>query len=172
MEVIVACAINNGIIGYKQSIPWKISADMQYFKEITSSCPDGMTNVVIMGRNTWMSLPNSLSNRVNIVVSTSLTHASNAILCSSLQDAIEYAQQRIHNIHKIFVIGGASLYKEALMREDCTCVHVTYVHNYEGNGDTFFPLNVLHNLYKCVDASEILQTYDNMLYSFTTYIKK
>ena len=49
-NVIVAHDKKNGI-GYKNKLPWHLEHDMNMFKMLTSN------NVVIMGKNTWESLP-------------------------------------------------------------------------------------------------------------------
>ena len=69
MNLIVAYCRNRGI-GFKNKLPWKLSSDMNRFKNLTIG--DG-NNAVIMGRNTWESLPQKfkpLPKRSNIVLST------------------------------------------------------------------------------------------------------
>ncbi len=65
MKLILACDKNGGI-GYENKLPWpKIQGDLPRFKELTDKHP------VIMGRNTWDSLPKKpLPNRMNIVVTS------------------------------------------------------------------------------------------------------
>ena len=70
-DIILACDINNGI-GKNNKLPWKIKEDMEYFKTKTtySEYPD-YKNVVIMGYNTWISIPNKfrpLKGRINIII--------------------------------------------------------------------------------------------------------
>ena len=62
LEVIFACN-EDGLIGQNNSIPWKISQDLKFFKLTTEN------HVVIMGRKTFESLGKPLKNRINIVVS-------------------------------------------------------------------------------------------------------
>ena len=65
MKLIVACDPKGGI-GYNNKLPWtNIQGDLPRFKELTSG------KVVVMGRNTWESLPKKpLPNRINVVVSS------------------------------------------------------------------------------------------------------
>jgi dihydrofolate reductase len=65
MKLIIACDVNGGI-GYKNKLPWDtIKGDLTRFKELTSN------GVVVMGRNTWESLPKKpLPNRLNFVVTS------------------------------------------------------------------------------------------------------
>ncbi|MDP6927904.1 MAG: dihydrofolate reductase, partial [Rhodospirillales bacterium] len=60
--MIVAVA-NNGVIGLGGHMPWRISADLRYFKQVTMGAP------VIMGRKTYQSIGRALPGRANIVVS-------------------------------------------------------------------------------------------------------
>lgn len=80
-QIVVAAERNLGI-GYDGSLPWKLPADMAYFKELTSKTRGGSDkqNVVIMGRKTWESIPaqfRPLKGRINIVLSRSLEESEN-----------------------------------------------------------------------------------------------
>ena len=73
INIIVAMCKKNGI-GLNNKIPWKISEDMHYFSKKTSGNYQGdvnKKNIVLMGRNTWESLPKKykpLPHRFNIVL--------------------------------------------------------------------------------------------------------
>lgn len=91
VKIIVAMCKNRGI-GYQNSIPWRIKEDMLYFANKTGGAyakfakdannvtpnntkPNIKKNAIIMGKNTWLSLPTSqrpLKNRDNIILSTSM----------------------------------------------------------------------------------------------------
>lgn len=69
--VIVAATLQNGI-GQNGKLAWHIRKDMNYFAQATTKAPEGMLNAVVMGRNTWESIPETfrpLKNRMNIVIS-------------------------------------------------------------------------------------------------------
>lgn len=71
LTLIVAATKSNGI-GQNSQLPWRLPKEMKYFANATSKAPEGHTNAVVMGRNTWESIPakfRPLSSRVNIVVS-------------------------------------------------------------------------------------------------------
>jgi dihydrofolate reductase len=71
LTIIVAATKANGI-GLKANLPWRLAKEMKYFAQVTSHAPEGQQNAVIMGRNTWESIPakfRPLARRVNIVVS-------------------------------------------------------------------------------------------------------
>lgn len=71
---IVVAATNRLGIGQNNGLPWRLKQEMAYFAKLTSTIPEGKTgtNAVIMGRNTWESIPakfRPLKNRLNIVLS-------------------------------------------------------------------------------------------------------
>lgn len=173
MEIIVACTLHNGIIGFKGKLPWNIPADLRRFKTITTECPRGMVNAVVMGRRTWESIgARCLPNRMNVIVSNTLVEESNmngAIVCRSLDDAITRIRERV-DVHKIFVIGGSQLYKDAMQSDLCKTVHVTLVHNYKGEGDAYFPIDTVLERYELELASDI-HFEEDALFSFHTFVK-
>ena len=70
--IIVAATKANGI-GANGRLPWRLSKEMKYFAQVTSAAPEGKQNVVVMGRNTWESIPprfRPLAKRLNIVISS------------------------------------------------------------------------------------------------------
>ena len=71
LTIIVAATSTNGI-GKGGQLPWRLPKEMAYFAKVTNAAPEGKTNAVIMGRNTWESIPpkfQPLQKRTNIVLS-------------------------------------------------------------------------------------------------------
>ena len=71
LTLIVAATSTNGI-GKGGQLPWRLPKEVTYFARVTTTAPEGKKNAVIMGRNTWESIPSKfkpLQKRVNIVVS-------------------------------------------------------------------------------------------------------
>lgn len=71
LTIIVAATKSNGI-GQNSQLPWRLSKEMAYFARVTSNAPTDASNAVIMGRNTWESIPKKfrpLRDRANIIVS-------------------------------------------------------------------------------------------------------
>jgi len=141
---VVAVAKNMGI-GKENRLPWHLSGDMKFFSHLTSTVStEGKQNAVIMGRNTWESIPakyRPLPHRLNILLSRKLSEApEGAILCSSLQGALDMLSKPPYTdtVEKIFVIGGAAVYKEALIHPDCYRLYVTHV-NEDFKCDVHFP---------------------------------
>jgi dihydrofolate reductase len=110
--VLIAAVARNGVIGRDGALPWHLSADMQHFREVTRDCP------VVMGRRTWESLParyRPLRGRSNIVVSRRAgLQIEGALVAPSLSAALRLAQGRLDATRRVFVIGGARLYREAM----------------------------------------------------------
>lgn len=127
LSIIVAVAADNGI-GYKNDLLTHISADLKRFKQITSG------HAVIMGRNTWLSLPKRpLPNRTNIVL-TSQSGATfeGAVVAHSLTEALAACPDN----QESFVIGGAKVYEQffPLVQK----LYLTKIHHIFP-ADTFLP---------------------------------
>jgi dihydrofolate reductase len=172
MEAIVACALHDGAIGYKGGIPWVLPSDLARFKQITCEHPQGLVNAVIMGRRTWASLGKKLPGRMNVVISRTLRVEDdpNVHVFESLSDAYAVLDSQC-NIHKIFVIGGESLYEEAMASGTCETIHVTLIHNYKDEADTFFPFDRLVQNYVSTYNSDLYQE-NGVIFSFHTYQRK
>ncbi len=127
---IIAAMDENRGIGKNNQLPWHLSADLKHFAAATKG------GTVIMGRKTWESLPEPyrpLKDRLNIVVSRSDLELPQGVkLAHSLDEALEQAEG------KTFVIGGATLYAEAIQHPECRELILTEV---EGSVDcdAFFP---------------------------------
>jgi dihydrofolate reductase len=120
---------------------------MAHFKEVTMNTTSPNTrNAVIMGRKTWDSIPTKfrpLESRINVVLtrSTTLEYPEGVLVASSLHDAIQQLEQQ-PNIGRVFVIGGAHVYEEAIQSGLVTKVIYTEVDNIQQdrcNFDAFFP---------------------------------
>ena len=104
ISIIVAINKNNGI-GYKNQLLYWLPNDLKRFKTLTTG------HTIIMGRKTFESLPKgALPNRRNIVLSSQDVTFPGAECFHSLNDALEACKDEI----EVFIIGGASLYKEAM----------------------------------------------------------
>ena len=128
ISLIVAMDQNRGI-GDKGKVLWRLSTDLRRFKALT------LGHHVIMGRKTHQSIGRALPGRVNLVVSRNINYkASGCLLVASLDIALETA--RLAGEEETFIIGGASIYAQALpvaQRIYLTLVHTTLP------ADVFFP---------------------------------
>ena len=124
---LVVARARNGVIGRDNRLPWRLPADLAYFKKVTMGHP------VIMGRCTWESIGRPLPGRRNIVVSRNPRYeAPGATVVRSLDEAWREAE----GAEEACVIGGTSLFEEALPVADR--IHLTEVEA-EVPGDTWFP---------------------------------
>lgn len=122
LALIVAIA-RNGVIGRDDSLPWHLPEDLKHFKRTTRG------HAVIMGRKTHESIGRPLPSRRNIVVTRSGASFEGCETASSLHEAIALARE---TDDCPFIIGGASLYEEALPL--ATDVYVTDIdEEVEGN---------------------------------------
>jgi len=125
-SLVVAMA-RNRVIGRDNRLPWRLPADLAYFKQVTMGHP------VVMGRRTYESIPDRfrpLPNRRNIVLST--FRAPGCTVVGSLDEAWRVAG----DADEVSVIGGTSIFDEALPIADR--IHLTEVEA-EVPGDTYFP---------------------------------
>src|SRR3546814_20842583 len=100
-----------GVLGADNSIPWRVSEDMAYFKRVTMGHP------VIMGRRTWDSIPSKFrpfSGRRNIVVTRDPQwHAEGAEVVRSLDDALALPDG------DVFIVGDRKSAVEGKRVSDC-----------------------------------------------------
>jgi len=132
INIIAAMSVNRGI-GYKNKLPWHFQKKLQYFRKKTTACGVRSLNAVIMGRNTFNSIPNVLPGRVNYVISRTL---SGRYIFSNIEDCI--AACRVFNYENVWIIGGSELYKYALDKNIADKMYLTVIGK-EYECDTFFP---------------------------------
>jgi len=125
---LVVAIAENGVIGAKGTLPWRLPEDLKHFKRVTLGHP------IIMGRRTWESLGGKpLPGRENIVVSrTPGFEAPGAHVAASFEAAIALCAGE----PVACVIGGTALFEAALPLADgliITEIHKAY------EGDTVFP---------------------------------
>ena len=149
--VVVAFAGKSRAMGKDGKLPWNIKRDMQRFKEVTSAVPSpDKKNAVIMGRNTWASIPakfRPLPGRINVILSRNpecasvlgVTPSDDLLVCGSLQDALTRLSA-MSAVHKVFVIGGQNVYAEALESPRCEKLLVTSIEEDVPDCDVFFPM--------------------------------
>jgi dihydrofolate reductase len=124
---------DNRIIGIENRLPWKLPADMKWFRQNTMGKP------IIMGRLTFESFgARPLPGRRNIIISRNPAYTADGIeVYTSLEDALQSTQSN----EETMIIGGMSLYKQALPLADR--LYMTLIHaNVEG--DAWFPEFDLH----------------------------
>lgn len=110
--ILIAAVARNRAIGKDNQLLWQIPEDMAHFKSLTAG------HTVLMGRKTWESLPvrfRPLPGRRNIVVSRQQDYlAAGAELADSLENGLKLAS----TAEKLFIIGGAEIYTQAMPLAD------------------------------------------------------
>ncbi len=133
-EIVLMVAVaENGVIGSKGTIPWRVRSDVLRLKAMTMGKP------VVMGRKTFESLPRPLRGRTNIVVTRNSSYrAAGAVVTSSLADAraVALGDALRRFATEVAVIGGAEIYAQWMASADR--LEVTEVHA-RPEGDTRFP---------------------------------
>jgi len=125
--ILIAAMAANRVIGRAGSIPWHLPAELRYFKRTTMGHP------IIMGRKTWESIGRPLPGRRNIVISRRPGFgAPGAEVVSSLEDALALCG----DAGKLFVIGGAEIFAQAMGRAHTIFLTVL---DREVAGDVVFP---------------------------------
>jgi dihydrofolate reductase len=104
MISIILAMDKNKLIGSKNGLPWRLPADLAYFKKIT------IGHTIIMGRKTYESIGRPLPGRRNVILTRDYSFvAEGCIICNTLDDALKFG----HN-EEVFVIGGAEIYSQFL----------------------------------------------------------
>jgi dihydrofolate reductase len=162
MNLIVAVD-KNWAIGYQKNLLVRIPADQRNFRLVTTG------KAIIMGRSTLESFPAGLplKDRTNIVITHKKEYrVKDAIVVSG----IEEAQVTVNGFkpEDVFVIGGASIYKQMLPL--CDIAYITKI-DYAYQADTWFPDMDGMDDWELTEESEE-QTYHDLIYTFCRYERK
>ena len=161
----VVAMSNNQVIGVNNDLPWNLKDDLAHFKEYTTG------KTIVMGRKTFESIGRALPNRVNYVISSTLSEIEGVSIFKTLDDAMEAA--KTHNIknnisNEIAIIGGGYLFRDSintfnklvLTKVDCSI-----------EGDVFYP-DIDFSNWELVSSESFLKNEDNEYnFSIETYRK-
>jgi dihydrofolate reductase len=161
---LIVCVDAKWGIGYKNELLVRIPSDQKFFRETTTG------KVVVMGRKTLDSFPGGkpLKNRKNIVVTsnTNCEKRDEEIYVHSVEECLELLKD--YNDEDIYIIGGASIYKQFLPY--CKKALVTRVDR-EFSADTYFPNLDQDDEWEITSESEE-QTYFDNTFEFLVYERK
>ncbi len=124
---VIAAVARNGAIGKDNALLWRLPEDLQFFKRTTIGSP------IIMGRKTFDSIGKPLPGRRNIVITRNTGWLAAGI---EVAHSLEAALHLVADVPRVFVIGGAQVYAEALPHAD-ELVLTEVGRDFEG--DVFFP---------------------------------
>jgi dihydrofolate reductase len=131
ISIIVAMSPQRAI-GFRNRLPWHLPEDMAHFKALTTG------HTIIMGRKTFESLPNgALPHRRNVIITrhcdTMKERFQGCIVYDSLENALKYEAKN----HEVFIIGGGSIYRQALPLADK--IYATLIEQEPKEADAWFP---------------------------------
>ncbi|HEX5555307.1 MAG TPA: dihydrofolate reductase [Chitinophagaceae bacterium] len=134
LSAITAVGQNN-VIGKDNTLPWRLPADMRFFKNTT------MGHAVIMGRKTYESFGKALPGRTNIVITRQSDYIlTDAMVVHGLEQAIlearETEKEKASENEEIFILGGAEIYRQSMQL--LNRIYLTRVYG-DFEGDAFFP---------------------------------
>jgi len=125
---LIAAVARNRAIGYKNKLLYWLPDDLKRFKALTTG------HTIVMGRRTFESLPKgALPHRRNIVLSRSQKQLAGCDVYPSLEEALRHCADD----EDVYVIGGASVYRQALPVADRLCL--TEIDDTPEAADAFFP---------------------------------
>ena len=157
MISIIAAIGENRELGRGNDLIWHIKEDLKNFKNLT------MGKYIVMGKNTYESLPKHLEGRKYIVLSSSLSEIENGLLFNDFNKLLEFIKDVDE---EVMIIGGASIYKLFLPFADK--LYLTEIYS-EEKADVYFP-DFNKEDYECnvVSTNEV----DGLKYSFVIYERK
>lgn len=157
---LIAAMDENRAIGIDNRLPWHLPADLKRFKALTMGKP------IIMGRKTHESIGRPLQGRRNIVLTRNANfQAEGCEQYASLDEAIDtYA-----DVPEIMIIGGDSLYRQALPRAQrlyLTLIEAAF------DGDAWFPAYPVEEWKLIDEVSKVADETFNYAYRFVTLKRK
>lgn len=152
--ILIAALTRSRVIGRQGAMPWHLSEELAHFKQLTTG------HTLIMGRKTFESLGSRpLPRRNTLVVSRTLPDSTNVDVCRSLTEALDRAQ--IYST-KVFVAGGAEIYRQALPLADA--LYLSWIKE-DHDGDTHFPEFDL-------DQWDTVEEFDFPAFTFIVYTRR
>lgn len=179
-------------IGKENELPWNLKNEMKHFTSITKTSTinlnKGKINAVVMGRNTWESIPDRfkpLSDRINIIVTSKAKDYKNDVekmvyYVEDIKSIINLVDSKNKQIQEVFIIGGVRLYNEFINSEYLNHLYLTEVYD-DFDCDTCLmerkDLNKKLEYYNLINCSEFKKEYcelnkKDIYYRYLDYMKK
>ncbi len=117
----------NRLIGRNNALPWKLPADMAWFKKSTMGKP------ILMGRKTYESIGRPLPGRTNLILTR---QADLQVEGCTVVHSLDEAKSVVPDADEIMVMGGAEIY--ALLFDQAGRLYITEI-DAEFEGDAWFP---------------------------------
>ena len=155
VNVVLACCKDGGI-GINSKLPWTIKDELKLFKIITDN------GTVIMGYNTWESLPiKPLPNRTNVVLTTSKKNSiiekyKNVIVLDDIKVALKQ-----YNNTQCFYIGGASIYNYLIDNYLITNLYISRIHQ-DYKTDTKINIDKLYDKEHVIVSRQVFEKFTHL----------
>ncbi len=153
ISIIAAIGLNNEI-GLNNKLLWHIKEDLQNFKKLT------MNKYIVMGANTYYSLPKKLAGRKYIVLSSKIKNIDNGLVFNDFDNCLDFVKKQEE---EVMIIGGASIYKQFIPYADK--IYLTEIMDTK-EADAFFP-EFSKEKYKKIIVKE--ETKEDLKYNFVIY---
>lgn len=155
---IIAAIGKNLELGYNNDLIWKIPEDLKFFRDNT------MGKTIVMGLNTFNSLPKILPNRKHIVLTRkNIELDSSVIVMHNIDELLKYID---NNNEEIMIIGGAMIYNEMIGYADKMIL--TEI-DMNANADVYFPEFSLTDWDREVISN---YKYEDINYNHVVYTRK
>jgi dihydrofolate reductase len=171
--MILICAHDqNNIIGYDNTIPWKISEDLKRFCKLT------LNHIVIMGRKTFQSISKPLNGRINIVITRNpeKMFPFKDVYYTTLENLDNLLSSIEHKEKNIFLIGGSEIYEQLI--EHCDTMYITEVYRPYSNPEMIDPKKYSYFKYDVNNWKQLFRSHDftssensHVFYNFVHYVK-
>ena len=134
----------NKLIGRDKALPWRLPADIKFFKDVT------MQGNIVTGRKTYETIPNRpLPGRRNIVLTLQADYeAPGAIVVHSKEEILALEEE---NDEDLYIIGGGTLFR--LFEDEVDVLYRTVIHD-TFEGDTYFPPDSDHSPFARVESRD------------------
>ena len=161
MITLIAAIAKNNALGKDNDLIWHLPADLKRFKKVTTG------HFILMGRNTFESIGKPLPKRTTVIITRNNDYFKDGCLVTnSIEDAIALAKDE----EEVFLIGGAQIYKQAMIDGLVDKLDITHVHK-EFEADVFFPV-IDTSIWKEVSREDFKADEKNKYdYSFVSYVK-
>ena len=158
-SALVAMA-KNRVIGRDNTLPWRLSADLKRFKQLT------LGHTLVMGRKTYESIGRPLPGRRMVVITRQPGFRPEGVqVVHSLEEALAAAPA---DEQELFIGGGAEIYRQAMPLTDR--LYLTVIER-EVEGDAYFPELDLSR-WQLVDEEAHLGAEEPLPYRFLTYDRR
>lgn len=155
--IIIAAIGKNGELGKNNNLIWHLKEDLKFFKEVTTN------HIIVMGYNTFKSLPCLLPNRTHIVLTHQKIEQKTVTVFNKFSDLYKFLNKIDE---EIFIIGGASLYSQFLPYANE--IYLTEIDAEEKEADVYFPKFDKQDFNKIV----IKEIEESVNYKFVKYQRK